>query len=100
MSWAEEAAALNASVLSEFGTTVEHTPTSTGIPTEIVVSRSDPTELSAAGVLLTLFGDVTASGFATTPVKNDAFEVDGVAYRAFDVQGPDETGGIHIHLTR
>lgn len=40
------------------------------------------------------------SGFPLMPVKNDTFIVAGISYRAFEVQGPDESGGITINLTK
>lgn len=99
MSWADEAAMMNAAVLEDFGRSVLHTP-GVGAPATVTLARSDPSALSASGSALTLFGDMEQSGFTQLPVKNDVFTVDGQQYRAFDVQGPDESGGIYVHLTK
>lgn len=89
----------NAAMLDIQGRDVTWTPAG-GSPVSVRVIRADPNALAAAGVLMTLFGTMAASGFTQMPVKNDAFTVDSVTYRVFDVQGPDESGGIYIHLTK
>lgn len=91
---------MNSSILREFGDEVSHVPATPGPTVSVRVARRDPSELAAGNGAMTLFGDATVSGFQQLPAKNDTFIVGGVEYRAFDVQGPDESGGLHIHLTR
>lgn len=98
MAWTEETAALNASILREFGVTAQHH--TFGSTADVLVCRTDPSELSSVGVVMVLFGDITRSGFSQLPTKNDIFTIGGGDYRAFDVQGPDESGGVYIHLTK
>jgi len=100
MSWADDSAALNAGILREFGVEVEHAPAGYVELNTVTLAKRDPDDLSASGVLMTFFGDSEASGFVQLPAKNDLFQVDGETYRAFDVQGPDVSGGLLIHLTK
>lgn len=71
-----------------------------GSPVSVRVIREDPNALAAAAVMMTLWGAIVPSGFTQTPVKNDTVVVNTVTYRVFDVQGPDESGGIYLHLTK
>jgi len=89
----------NQALLDIMGEEVVWTPSGgTAVPVRVI--RADPSALAAAGVLLTLFGAVGVSGFTQPPAKNDTFVVDTVTYRLFDAQGPDEAGGIYLHLTK
>lgn len=98
MSWVEDKQALNAGVLREFGELVRHSVGGTGVRYAITAAWSDPTELAAAGIAGTLFADSQLSGFTTQPAKNDVFERGGIDYRVYDLQGPDQTGALYIHL--
>lgn len=100
MSWADEKRAVTTAVLQEFGEEVRHFAGGIGPGVIVAVAWSDPNELSSAGVAGTLFADSISSGFQTQPVKNDVFERAGVNYRVFDVQGPDQTGAVYIHLSK
>lgn len=99
LSMASEYARACAAQLDIYGEAVTWTPTG-GASAAVRVVRCDPDQLSATGVLLMLFGSMAGSGFTQMPVKNDAFTVNSITYRAFDVQGPDAAGGIWIHLTK
>lgn len=100
MSWADEKRAVTTAVLQEFGEEVRHFAGGIGAGVDVTVAWSDPSELSAAGVAGTLFADSVSSGFVTQPTKNDVFQRAGIDYRVFDLQGPDQTGAIYIHLKR
>ena len=67
---------------------------------QVRVIRVDSSELAANSVMGLLVGFLPESGFNQSPQKNDQFTVNGVTFRAFDVQGPDENGAIYIHLTK
>jgi len=96
---AEQYARVNAAQLDIYGEAATWTPAG-GVATVIRVVRADPSELSAGGVLMMLFGTMAGSGFTQMPVKNDVFTLNSINYRAFDVQGPDAALGIWIHLTK
>jgi len=89
----------NAAQIEYSGEAATWTPAG-GVATSIRVVRADPSELSAGGVLMMLFGTMAGSGFTQMPVKNDVFTVNSINYRAFDVQGPDAALGLWIHLTK
>lgn len=89
----------NKSLMDILGETVAWTPAG-GSAVSIRVMRIEPNAFSAVGVLMMLFGSMLASGFTSMPKKNDTCTVGGLVYRIFDVQGPDESNGIYIHLTK
>ena len=89
----------NAANIRAFGITVTFHRAG-GQAEDVTVIKSSPSAFSGQLVLAQLFGTMADSGFTYMPAKNDKFIISGEEFRAFEVLGPDEAGGIHISLAK
>ncbi len=78
-----------------WGEDVIHRPLAGGETTVKLVADDEALITDAQpGVFMVLFGTMVDSGFTSRPDKGDSMEMDGVAYRVYDVKA-DRAGGTH-----